>query len=532
MSARRQRPNLLPGGIVAVAGFALLWSRLLPLTQSLWADEIHSIVAYVNPGPAGIFSHYVANDHMLFELLTWAWTGAIGDHSQAAYRFWGVAPALAAGILLTWWLWRRLDPWVAAIFAVLAVASPLYYQLSVDARGYGLAFLGATLMLIGADGFVRSTRTRELGLFAAGAVIGIWTLPVFVLAFVATTGLLLARARRHTRRLLFAVGLVGVLSLLFYAPVLGGLLTASGQTYGSTLPWHGFASGPFRDLLAPEVVVLTRRISASTFAAMGPGANGSVPGSGGWPGLLAAAVVLAGVRVAFAARERYLGLVLLVPALFTYAVLDLGRFHTVDRFASFLLLGLLVLCAWALVAVGRGIARLPRGRPAAIVLAVAFSLLALARTDSQLKLALTAPYENDQAVADLVTGTRLRSVLTNSNGGDLYFYLGPRAFITPSRTQLEAVFCSSAGPFVYLQELFRSPSVSTACLRARGAISIPVAQRHADVTAAGSPFVAWLAPGSASAPGGAGTTATDRHAPRALPDPGATGGVHRRRPPR
>ena len=95
MTPRPRR--VAPVAIVAVAAVALVWSRLVPLGQSLWADEIKSITAYIRPGPAAIYGHYVANDHILFELLTWASTALTGARSAAAYRFWGVVPGIGRG---------------------------------------------------------------------------------------------------------------------------------------------------------------------------------------------------------------------------------------------------------------------------------------------------------------------------------------------------------------------------------------------------------------------------------------------------
>jgi hypothetical protein len=202
-SSRWRSPTLLPGAILALSGLVLVWTRLLPLTQSMWADEVVTITVYAHPGPGAIFGHYVANDHMLFELLAWATTGITGDHGTAAYRFWAVAPAIAAGALLAWWLWRRLDPWVAALFGALATASPLYFGLSVEARGYGLAFLAMSLVLIGADWFDERGGVWPLAVFVAGSLIGIWTLPVFVLPVIAMGGLLALRASPTRRRSVF-----------------------------------------------------------------------------------------------------------------------------------------------------------------------------------------------------------------------------------------------------------------------------------------------------------------------------------------
>ena len=75
------------------------------------------------------------------------------------------------------------------MFALIATASPIYYTLCVDARGYGLGFLAASCLLIGADTYVRTGSRRALGLVGVAAVGGIWTLPVFALPVAAVFAL-------------------------------------------------------------------------------------------------------------------------------------------------------------------------------------------------------------------------------------------------------------------------------------------------------------------------------------------------------
>jgi hypothetical protein len=491
--------RIVPVGIVGVAAVILFVSRLEPLGQSLWADEIKSITAYISPGPAAIYGHYVANDHILFELLTWASTALTGARSAAAYRFWGVVPGLGAGVILTWWLWRRIDPWVAAVFALFATASPIYYTLCVDARGYGLGFLAASCLLIGADTYVRTGSRRALGLLGVAAVGGIWTLPVFALPVLAVLGLIGVLRRGELRPVLVAAGLVAAASVILYAPVLPAVLGASRQSFGQPLPWYGFASGPFRDLLAPELLVAVHGINPASALTLAPGASAPIPGTSGWPTWIAAALVLVAFAVTVRVpRERFLALACLVPALFTYAVLDLGRIHTVDRFASFLLLPLLALSAIGLVTIARWVvsrhaaAFLAGSGAIAATAGVAFAAFLLVRTDDMLRAMQATPYENDELVAAVVRTASISPVLTNFNGGDTSYYLGRQTASRRSAGQLEALFCSPADRLTYLDELLAPDQPSTACLRRRGAIEVRIPQRHTTAATAGSPFTVWL----------------------------------------
>jgi hypothetical protein len=488
--------RVAPVAIVGLAAFFVVWSRLVPLGQSLWADEIKSITTYIRPGPAAIYGHYVANDHILFELLTWASTTLTGARSAAAYRFWGVVPGIGAGVILTWWLWRRVDPWVAAVFALLATASPIYYTLCVDARGYGLGFLAGSCLLIGADTYVRTGSRRALGVLGVAAVGGIWTLPVFVLPVAAVFALLGFETHGERRPILVAGGLVAAASVILYAPVLTAVLGASGQSFGQPLPWYGFASGPFRDLLAPELVVAVHGITPTSTLTLAPGASAPIPGTSGWATWIAMALVLVAFAVTVRVRvcgERFLALACLVPALFTYAVLDVSRIHTVNRFASFLLLPLLVLCAVGVVTIARWLTERRWATPEIAAIAwVAFAAFMFVRTDDMLKAIQIAPYESDELVAAVVRTASITPVLTNFDGGDTSYYLGRWSAARRSAGQLEALFCSPTDRLTYLDELLAPDQPSTACLRRRGAIEIRIPQRHTTAATAGSPFTVWL----------------------------------------
>ncbi|HTX07654.1 MAG TPA: hypothetical protein VME22_03525 [Solirubrobacteraceae bacterium] len=489
--------RVTPVGIVGAAAFVLVVSRLEPLGQSLWADEIKSITAYIRPGPSAIYGHYVANDHILFELLTWAGTTVTGARSAAAYRFWGVVPGIAAGVILTSWLWRRVDPWVAALFALFATASPIYYTLCVDARGYGLGFLAASCVLIGADTYVRTGSRRALWLLGVAAVGGTWTLPVFALPVAAVLGLIMLEtrgARGAGRPVLVTSGLVATASLIVYAPVLTAVLRASGQSFGEPLPWYGFASGPFRDLLAPELLVAVHGINPTSTLTLAPGASAPIPGTSGWATWTAAVLVFVAFAVAVRVqRERFLALACLVPALFTYAVLDLGRINTVNRFASFLLLPLLALCAIGVVTVARWVtARRWPALEIAAAAGIASAAFLFVRTDDMLRVLQVAPYENDKLLAAVVRTADIAPVVTNFDGGDSAYYLGRWTASRRSAGQLEALFCSSADRLTYLDELLAPNQPSTACLRRRDAIEIRIPQRHNTAATAGSPFTVWL----------------------------------------
>lgn len=329
-------------------------------------------------------------------------------------------------------------------------------------------------------------------MFGVAAAGGIWTLPVFALPVTAVIALMVLESRARRRAVLVTAGLVAVASLILYAPVLTQVLTASRQSFGQPLPWYGFASRPFTDLIAPELLAALHGADRTSMLTLAPGASGPLPGTSRWAAWIAAALVLLGFAVTVR-RERFLALACLGPALFTYTALDLGRAHTVNRFASFVLLPLLALCAIGIVTFARRITP-RRGRAPAItaVAAVGFAAFMFMRTDDMLRAILATPYENDKLLADVVRSAAIAPVVTNFDGGDTSYYLGGWTASRRRTSQLEALFCSPADQLTYLDELLAPSQPSTACLRRRGAIEIRIPQRHTAAATAGSPFTIWL----------------------------------------
>lgn len=445
------------GVIIALAALLVVWSRLLPLTHGLWNDEAFSALNYIVPGPSGVFGTYTPNDHMLFELLAWATARVIGDSSEPVLRLWGVVPAIAAAGVMTWWLWRRLGPWVAAIFSVLAAAGPLYMMLSSQARGYGLAFLAGAIVVIATDAYAWQGRPRDLVLLAGGAIVGIWTLPVFVLVFIPLAGLLLTR-RQLRGNVLRMVIVVGLASILFYLPVLSDLFGSANQKFGVQLPWYGFVTFPLDDQLSPTVSLLAHGASLHVTE------------------VITGVLVVAGFVVLWRRPERYLAMTLIGPTIFTYLVLEIGRFYSAARFVSFVELPLFALCAVALAQAGTLVARLPMGRYAAAACAVAFSALVLRQAEHYASEAGQVPIENFKEVAALVQASNIATVESNStkHSGFVY-YLGDQRVHFLAAPDLQTMFCSQASPFIFIEHGL-SPVPDTSCLTHRHALTVSVPQ--------------------------------------------------------
>jgi hypothetical protein len=456
-------------GVLGVLGALLLWMLLVALDQSLWHDEAFTALTYVSQGPDEIFfGTYVPNDHVLFNALAWVTTRAVGE-SEIAYRFWSVAPALAAAAAIVAWSWTRLGRWVAVVVGLLTVTSPVLLLLARQARGYGLGMLAGVLMLVFADRFARRQGWKSLTGFAAAGLIGTATLPVFAVAF-AGQALPLLVARRTRKPVAAAVGAAGLGALLLYAPLLSDILDSADQQFGRTLAWHGPLTTGATDLLGPNVQV----VSDAELPPALPDAT--VAGDNA----IAGAIALAGAILLWRAGERMLTALLVLPSLCLYSVLTVGAFGVEPRFTSFLLLHAIVLAASGTVGL---IATAPTAsvRRAAVVAAAGVSVLALVHAVRLADDLHDLPHENFKQAAEVVRSSGATRVLTDSTRPQgLQYYLGAANVVQLPAAELERRFCSAGGQFVYVDHPFRGegdePPPDVRCLQRRGAKRVTVRQ--------------------------------------------------------
>jgi hypothetical protein len=464
---------------MALVAFTALWTRLIGLDQSMWNDEVYSVVHYIMPGPTAIFSSsgYVPNDHVLFELLTWATVHVSGGHSNATYRLWSVVPSLAAGVTMTWWLLRRYGDWVAAAFAVLAVCAPVHLIYGTQARGYGLGFLAGVLLVIGAVTFKEERSRRGLALIVVGSLIGIWTLPVFVL-FVLAVLLPLLWFRRLRRPLLITLVAVGAASLLFYAPLLSAIVHQSRQQFGAQLGWDGFVLGLLDDQVVPNVQLLLPHAQLHVLEA------------------IAAVILATGAFALWRRRDGVIAVVFLGSALLTYVGLEIGRFYVSQRFASFVLLPMLAVAAVGLVEIGTVLARTIPGATVAVLAGVVLSILMLSKIEKVGATNAQTPIENFQQAAAILSRTNVNEpIVTNSEGPiELRYYLGgTRAYQVMSPPALAKMFCSTPTAFIFVQDDRQAPAenppiTDTTCLVKRGAVGVGIPQQW------GSALAIWFVP--------------------------------------
>ena len=179
---------------------------------SFWSDEAYSAYYYAGRGPRGIFfGDYVPNNHVLYNLLSWVTTGrarpvrgVVPDLERRARRGRGRADRVVG-------LEAARDRSRRPSLVVLATVSPVHLVLTPQARGYGLAMFARRRDAHRRGPGERHEATRDVVLFAVGALVGIWTLPVFAIAAIAQAGVLLWNQELR-KRTLIACGAIAVLT--------------------------------------------------------------------------------------------------------------------------------------------------------------------------------------------------------------------------------------------------------------------------------------------------------------------------------
>jgi hypothetical protein len=319
-------------GSYAILGSILAWSRLIRLDRGYCCDEVATVVDYVRAGPHAILAGpYVPNNHKLYSLVGWATSAALGE-SEIALRLWAALPFIAGAIVVTAWLHVRLGPLSGVLFLFFATVSPLLLDLTREARGYGLAFLAMSVMIVSALETLRSPRTSMTLAFFVSGVVGTWTLPHFGIAF-ACAGVVLLTQAHDPVRWAGELGLSLVAAAAAYATQFDDIVTSASQPYGAPIDNAWAITAPLDQTLIPALVyideVFLRPVLGSAAIAIALGVLiGSSPLIRSWSSaLILGAGVVATVATFWAT----------------------GTF-VVPRFFSFLLVPLLMLLASGIAA--------------------------------------------------------------------------------------------------------------------------------------------------------------------------------------
>lgn len=441
-------------GIVAVSysilGLILCLPRLATLGQSYWHDEIVTVVDYVRAGPREIlFGTYVPNNHELFSLLAWATSSAVGE-SEVVLRLWSVLPFIVGVVFVTVWLHIRSGSTIGLLYLFLATASPQLFDLSRQARGYGLAFLAMSAMVVVATEADRTRRSWALAVFCVAGVVGTWTLPIYGVAFVAT-GIVLLNNPFLRRRTLFGLAASTLAIAAWYAPHADDLLRSSEQTFGERIGWAGILTAPIDRLLLQAFLPTDDAKLTSTLFRVG-----------------VTALVLALLASSPFLRNGRTALILCSGVVTTLIVVWAARLYLHPRFVSFLLVPLFILLASGMARILGGVgSRRARVR---VVVALTTLVLVAAVSASATARFVRLPREAHKNAAEVI---RERASPTTPvfaymlRPRDLAFYLR-RPVRAPKPSNVVSRVCESRRAVALVVQPWVLPPVDVPCLRRAG----------------------------------------------------------------
>jgi hypothetical protein len=315
----------------AVLGVILLWSRLADLGKSFWFDESFFVTHFVRAGPREIVTG-PALSHELYGLLAWA-TGQLVGESEIAYRLLSAVPFVAGVVLVTAWLHRRLGAGSGLLYLFLATVSPLLLDITRQARGYGLAYLAMSIVVVAALEADRTRRTLPVAVMCVAGVLGAWTLPQVAIGFLATGAVLLLRRELRWPTL---IGLVASLLAIYvwYSPHSAEVHAAAVYPDGRKISTVWLVTAPLDQILSPAFLWIEGVVVV-------PGALSLV--------LAVVAVVL--MAASPLARKRVPALLLTAGPVAAVVLLWVGQAYVIPRYLSYLLVPLLVLLASGMAAI-------------------------------------------------------------------------------------------------------------------------------------------------------------------------------------
>ncbi|HEV8605822.1 MAG TPA: hypothetical protein VGQ99_10675 [Tepidisphaeraceae bacterium] len=204
--------------IAAIIFILALLLRAPALGQSLWYDEMVTLVAYVGqPWSSIVKGQYSPNNHILFSLLAKLVTPETGDIANLTILV--RLPSLIAGslvpIALAWPL-RRCCPKLALGIALVAALHPWLITLSTWARGYALLLL---LSILATNLLPKRKQILSLP-YALLSTAALYTQPLAIL-LIAAHGATILFLRRNLFMTWFRSALLtGLLTFLLYLPFL------------------------------------------------------------------------------------------------------------------------------------------------------------------------------------------------------------------------------------------------------------------------------------------------------------------------
>jgi hypothetical protein len=182
---RRARSEKKVADVATLAFIALigLFLRLRFIDQPMRYDESATVLGYASkPFYLGLSIYNEPNNHLFHTLLVHIAMMIAGSAAWAVRL-----PTLIAGILLcvlTFAAARRFSNSTAALWAAAFVsASSILVEYSTNARGYTIVCCATMALLIAGFETLRRASPWWFFVFGATAVLGFWTIPIFLIPY-------------------------------------------------------------------------------------------------------------------------------------------------------------------------------------------------------------------------------------------------------------------------------------------------------------------------------------------------------------
>lgn len=245
--------NLSHAVALVLIGLVGFFVRVAFLNQPMRNDESVTMLGYAAQPVYLTISLYTSPNNHLFHSLLVHYSMALFGNAEWAIRL----PAFLSGVLLiplTYWFAKSFASANAGLLAAALVASSsVLIEYSTNARGYTLVCCATLLLMIAAARALRRAAPFWFAVFAVTAIIGFWTIPIFLIPFVGVVLWMVwesaARSRRFRGifllRLLTACFLAGVVTVLVYLPPVAvtGLRSLTGNEWIAPRDFHAFLTG-------------------------------------------------------------------------------------------------------------------------------------------------------------------------------------------------------------------------------------------------------------------------------------------------
>ena len=432
----------------AVLGALLCATRLIGLDQSFWHDEVLAVENFIRAGPGEILAGPDLS-HELFGLLAWLTSTAAGE-SEVAFRLWSVVPFIAGVALVTAWLHIRVTPSSGVLFLFLATVSPLLLDITRQARGYGLAFLAMSVVVVAALEADRFGSSWTIVAFCVGGVVGTWTLPQFGIAYVATGAVLLTYGDLR-RRAALGLGASLLAIVAWYAPHIGQVRDAARIEDGVRIDTPWLVTAPIDQVLIPALVWID--------------GTALVAGLVWLPVVFVAALIMGTSQLV---RQRRTALVLVAGLVATVLVLWLGRAYIVPRYLSYLLVPLFVLLATGMAAIFSRISTRPAiARTVASIVVLGLLAAGFVATAPDVFRLPREAYKDAAAIIERESPTvPVLAYVRNPEGLEYYLARSVRHLRQPD--EVAAAVCASETTLAYVMQPFAIDPVDVPCLTRDG----------------------------------------------------------------